>query len=54
MILSAVGFDQSKSKAMVFLVHKSGPAYAAGEFHFPEKQEDGRWIKAFETLVFVS
>jgi hypothetical protein len=54
MIVSAVGFDQSKSKAMVFIVHKGGPAYGSGGYHFLAKQADGRWIQAFEKLVFVS
>jgi hypothetical protein len=42
--MSAVGFDTTKMKAIVFVAHHCGGLCGAGQYHFLERQQD-RWTE---------
>jgi hypothetical protein len=44
-VLSAVGFDRPKTRAMVYLAHACGALCGGGTHHLLEKR-DGRWREA--------
>jgi hypothetical protein len=57
MDVSAVGFDPTKARAMVYVAHRCGGLCGRGTYHFMEKT-DGQWreatIKDLENCVWVS
>ena len=52
LMMSAVGFDAAKTRALVYLGHACGWLCGGGTFHFLEK-EDGRWHEVAPTNITV-